>query len=163
MRPEHDNKSPFSGARNITMETGNGIRIIIHADYNPGENALSLSVKRQELHTVAILLVFTFHSGEEDVGFTVQDEHVFTAVSQGETEMVKLLLKAHGRVNATDEDGVTPLLLTAEKGDSDMVNLIRGKGARTDSLRNDGAGLVAIVIRHGHHNLVELAQQQVGL
>ena len=162
VRPEHGNKSPFSGARNILMEAGNGISIIIHADYNPGENALSLAVKRQEPHTVAMLLAFTFPSGEEEVGFTVQDEHVFTAVSQGATEMVKLLLKAHGEVNATDEEGVTPLLLAAEKGDSGMVNLLRERGARTDSLRNDGAGLVAIVIRHGHHNLADLAQQQVG-
>ncbi len=109
IHPEHGNKNPFSGARNILMEAGNGINIIIHADYIPSENVLSLSMKRQEPHTVAILLSFTFHSGAGEVGFTVQDEHVFTVVSQCDTEMVKLLLKTHNKVNTTDEDGVIPL------------------------------------------------------
>ncbi len=100
--------------------------IIVGTRFAPDSKTLTRAVKRVDGPTVAFLLVFTFLSqisgeGEENVLFQVKDEHILTAVAKGELQLLDLLVQAKGNVDATNETGDRPLLITAESRNALMV------------------------------------------
>ena len=50
----------------------------------------------------------------------------------------KLLLERGANVNATDNNGDTPVSIAARKGDEEMVKLLAERGASLDIQNNDG-------------------------
>ena len=46
-------------------------------------------------------------------------------------------------MDAINHDGLTPILLVAEKRDTQMVRMLHDEGASAEALRRDGAGFLA--------------------
>ncbi len=122
-----------------------------------------MSVQLRDPHTAAMILAFVFDTDSSAASFTVLVQHVLAAASGGDLHLTKLLLQAHGDVNAVDETGTTPLLGAVENGDAPMADMLRDKGANTAALRGDGADLTAIAIRHGHDALLDMARDQLDI
>ena len=76
--------------------------------------------------------------------------------------MVDILMETGGDVNAVNSEGVTPVLLSVERGNMQMVSLLHDRGAKMDALRVDGVGVVALTIMHGHENLLGISKQLMG-
>lgn len=60
------------------------------------------------------------------------------ALTQGQKDVVELLLARKVDVNARDKDGGTPLYYAAKYGNKDVVELLLAKKAEVDAKNNDG-------------------------
>ncbi|KAH9151979.1 hypothetical protein AeRB84_005532 [Aphanomyces euteiches] len=69
-------------------------------------------------------------------------------------ELVELLLNAHANIDATDNDGSTPIQIAAYHGQIAIVEKLLSSGADTNARRPD-VDLRSIVVREGHFQLVK--------
>jgi ankyrin repeat protein len=81
---------------------------------------------------------------------------LFQAVSEGDTEAVKLLLANKADV-AASIDGVTPLWLASSEGHAAVVKLLLAAGANVnDARRTDGATPLMMASQEGRADVVKL-------
>ena len=62
---------------------------------------------------------------------------LMTAVTQGRTEIARMLIEKGANVNATVMFGVTPLIGAAMSDDAEMVQLLLGRGANVNAKSNN--------------------------
>ncbi|XP_060078192.1 uncharacterized protein LOC132557690 isoform X2 [Ylistrum balloti] len=84
------------------------------------------------------------------------------AVSQGRTEMVKLLLQNGANVNAQDNEGSTAMMVGCEHGYTEIVKLLMAQPDYDPSLAdNDGSTPLSIAMEAGHKDIGVLLYAQL--
>ncbi|XP_033738388.1 LOW QUALITY PROTEIN: KN motif and ankyrin repeat domain-containing protein 1-like [Pecten maximus] len=84
------------------------------------------------------------------------------AVSQGRTEMVKLLLQNGANVNAQDNEGSTAMMVGCEHGYTEIVKLLMAQADYDPSLAdNDGSTPLSISMEAGHKDIGVLLYAQL--
>ncbi|XP_069127337.1 KN motif and ankyrin repeat domain-containing protein 1-like isoform X2 [Argopecten irradians] len=84
------------------------------------------------------------------------------AVSQGRTEMVKLLLQNGANVNAQDNEGSTAMMVGCEHGYTEIVKLLMAQPEYDPSLAdNDGSTPLSIAMEAGHKDIGVLLYAQL--
>ena len=75
--------------------------------------------------------------------------------TNGNLEVVELLLSNKTSVNATKDDGVTPLYVASQENLLDVVDLLLKSGADINLSQNEGATPLYIASYAGHHSVVK--------
>ncbi|XP_021373443.1 uncharacterized protein LOC110463285 isoform X2 [Mizuhopecten yessoensis] len=84
------------------------------------------------------------------------------AVSQGRTEMVKLLLENGANVNAQDNEGSTSMMVGCEHGYTEIVKLLMSQPDYDPALAdNDGSTPLSIAMEAGHKDIGVLLYAQL--
>ena len=79
------------------------------------------------------------------------------AARNGHADCVKVLLLAKDvDVDATEKDGYTALIISAEKGYANVVTQLISKGADVNAKSNGGVTALWIAIHEGHNDIVHL-------
>jgi ankyrin repeat protein len=80
---------------------------------------------------------------------------LFSAVKQGNTDVVKEELALGTSPNSVDDDGTTPLVYAVVAGHQDVVEVLLESGAQVDS--RDGIGNTALIwaAEQGHTEIAE--------
>jgi ankyrin repeat protein len=81
---------------------------------------------------------------------------LMAAASQGDTELVRVLLNAGADVNARNQTDGTPLIYAAAAGADETVRLLLANGAHLNHQSVNGWSAVMIAAAKGHAALVEL-------
>lgn len=104
----------------------------------------------------------------EDVNEIIQDtlkkqadrekapDDFIKAIEKGNVREVDSLLKAGADVNASGNDGKTPLMVAAKKGHSDIALLLINKGAEVNATNSNGTTALMFFSAHGDVNVVRL-------
>jgi Zn-dependent protease with chaperone function len=81
---------------------------------------------------------------------------LMTAASNGDTEIVTLLLQAGADINHQDYDGWTPLMYAVSNGQIDTVQALLAAGASTEHQDYSNSTALMHAIRQGHNEIVSL-------
>jgi ankyrin repeat protein len=76
------------------------------------------------------------------------------AAYYGRTSCVSLLVKAGGDVNASDPEGLTPLMFAAKLGHTETARLLVSLGANVDATSKNGKTPLAYALEGGHADVV---------
>ncbi|GKZ26243.1 hypothetical protein AbraIFM66951_004431 [Aspergillus brasiliensis] len=77
------------------------------------------------------------------------------AAAAGDRDGVWLLLtRSHARIEITDQNGLTPLLLAAENGHESIVQMLLETGATTETRAKFGQTPLLLSARNGHEGIV---------
>ena len=91
---------------------------------------------------------------------SVQEDALFRAVIEGNTDMVRSLLSAPGvNVNATNDQGSTPLLEAARYGHNDIARVLIASGANVKAKDKDGKTALMLAIQYNHTDVVRVLKQ----
>lgn len=89
-----------------------------------------------------------------------QTEALFSAVRQGNTDMVRSLLSTPAvEVNVTDDRGSTPLLEAARFGHDEICRLLIAAGANFRSKDRDGNTALMLAIKNNHDDVVRVLKE----
>lgn len=84
------------------------------------------------------------------------DQHFRQAILNGDQSTISTLLAEGANLEATDEQGMTPLLLAIKQGRRDVVELLLNHGANIHHAANDGVTPLFLAIRERRADLVAL-------
>ena len=87
------------------------------------------------------------------ISFTA--DHFVTHAKQGDAETVRLFLTAGMNPNVKDKDGMTPLLVAADKGHTATVQVLLEKGADPNVKGMDGFTALTMAADKGHTAIVQ--------
>ena len=110
-----------------------GSIIINHRDYDTGETALIIAIKRRDTPWMGFLM----QSGA-DVNLKDRngDTPLIIAAQGAFSEGVRVLLAGRAQVNASNSKGETPLIKAVHAKDEDSVRLLLAAGADPDRADN---------------------------
>jgi ankyrin repeat protein len=74
--------------------------------------------------------------------------------------VVKCLLARGANVNASDEQGMTPLYCAARSGDLEVTKLLLAGGAEVNAMDKDGWTALCVAAKRGHASVVKLLLEQ---
>jgi ankyrin repeat protein len=110
--------------------------------------------------SVALALCLLFGGCAQQRARNTQTDALFGAVRAGNTDMVKSLLSSPGAdVNATDEQGNTPLLEAARFGHDDICRALIAAGANVKARDKDGKTALMLAIQFNHDDVVRALKQ----
>ena len=99
----------------------------------------------------------TIHDMEERDRLTKLSNFLITASRYGNTDVVRMLIKAGANVNLTNILGQTPLMEASERGHTEVARMLIKAGADLNA-RSKYGGYTALqyASRHGHRDIVKL-------
>ncbi|MGB7292018.1 MAG: ankyrin repeat domain-containing protein [Thermodesulfobacteriota bacterium] len=171
-------KTKYHGRTPLILAALNGhldvVKILLNsgADVNyigpDGVNALIFAVDGDNIQIAGELL----HAGA-DVNRRVFNDTttpLLRAVRKGNTEMVKLLIKARADVNARDttnltpsggiKSEMTPLILASSEGHIEIVRALLEAGADVNAKNGKGKTALSIATGKGNKEIAELLMQK---
>lgn len=106
-----------------------GSTIINHRDYDSGETALIIAIKRRDTPWMAFLM-----QGGADVNLKDRDGEtpLMTAAQGSFPEGIRVLLAGKAQVNASNSKGETALIKAVHARDIDSVRVLLANGADPD-------------------------------
>jgi len=84
------------------------------------------------------------------------NEDLYNAAKYGDLPEVKRLLVEGAKVNASDKDGVTALILASLMGHREIVKELLAKGAEVNARNNSGGSALIAASIKGHREIVDL-------
>lgn len=81
---------------------------------------------------------------------------LYVVVRFGNLEMLKWLVEHGAKVNAEDDQGVTPLIVAASLGKSEMVSYLMSKGADVNHVGNDHRTPASEAKANGHKEILSM-------
>ncbi len=138
---------PFSDLEVCLLDVG---RFVALSGYAPA--CLRLAFVSPDFYREDDYLVAGKHVRYGDLRRT----RLMSLARKGDLPRVSLLLDVGAKVNAADEDGMTPLLLASERGHASVVEVLLHNGADVDA--EDALGRTALhhASRGGHVDVVRL-------
>ncbi|HEX5833120.1 MAG TPA: ankyrin repeat domain-containing protein [Pyrinomonadaceae bacterium] len=89
-----------------------------------------------------------------------QTDALFRATIEGNTDMVRSLVSGPGAdVNATNEQGATPLLEAARYGHEDVARVLIAAGADVNVEDEDGKTALMLAVQGNHDEVVGVLKQ----
>lgn len=92
-----------------------------------------------------------------DVNFRSQNnmgvQPLHSAVAGKHAALARTLVQAGADVNATQQDGFTPLMGAAQNGDVELVEFLLLHGADTQAVTHDGRTAASLALEEGHSHL----------
>jgi len=78
------------------------------------------------------------------------------AIEQDKKPLVVLLIKSGANINkARSEDGITPLILSAQLGNFQLVNILISKGASLNAADSNKSTALIVAAKQNHDNIVK--------
>ena len=131
----------------------------VNPSMQPFETPLSEAAKNKHYKIVEILLQ-NFAKVDHIIKiYAIQYCTIlYTAARDGDTEVVKLLLKYGAYIDALGPNKETPLFAAANNGNVDTVNLLLNKGANPSICHVGGWDPLFVAAYNGHTNIVQILQ-----
>src|SRR5262249_54869952 len=84
------------------------------------------------------LIASCIQCGTRNIDQSILDHELLSAAANGNTAAAEQVLKKGARIEATDENGKTPLIVAAERDATPTVRLLLDRGAKVDTRDNSG-------------------------
>lgn len=81
---------------------------------------------------------------------------VMNACEQGSADILKLLMKSSGTVNAVSKNGFTPLIVASAAGNEEQVKILLDNGAAVDQMHEEGVTALMYAAASGHLEVAKL-------
>ncbi|KAK7074366.1 hypothetical protein SK128_009451 [Halocaridina rubra] len=134
-----------------------------HAKNVQGDNSLHIAVISGNENIVHTLLNFERKRNDNVISLLDATNNkqlipLHFAAQAGHEKIVSMLIDAGSNVNATDENGDTPLHLSSQKGDSHItvIQTLLDAGANKESINNSGVTCAHIAASSGYRKIVHL-------
>ena len=131
----------------------------VNPSMQPFETPLSEAAKNKHYRILNILLQ---NSAKVDHIIKIDTIQyctiLYTAARDGDTEVVKLLLKYGAYIDALGPNKETPLFAAAKNGNVDTVELLLNKGANPSICHVGGWDPLFVAAYNGHTNIVQILQ-----
>ena len=151
---KHLHKAAENGSKAVLEElikTMKNIEDIINALDAEGYTPLQYAIKNKHTHTVQYLLDNKANVNKiADNGWN----SIHFACQYADIDILYLLIKRGGDVNAKDLKGKTPTMIAALNGKDDCISLLATAGANLDQKDDDGQVPLIVAATDGHANTV---------
>lgn len=130
----------------------------INAENEDGSNTLLLALKKKIYIETRILINFKDEydgkkSEYEKTSLKVKKEHFY--------ELIKYLIKYGGKVNSSDNLGLTPLMCAVEDGDYEIVKLLVESGADINAKRKDKKDALKIAQEKKNDKIIKFLSEKL--